>query len=664
MKEKDAMNKREAQLSGYRPSIYVKLRERPGVTDNPKNYIDDVFEKISDHLEREQDRDKWRQLKFAFQGLTIRRLFRSVPPERIQELSSHAGLMDKQYAESNPPNLLRYHVVDFPQELLAAGTSRLVNSLLQSGLVENAYFNPPSTEPSGVLDHDTEARMQIYLDSARRGIDALAAWNHPGGRGQDQFLIDFERGWNLSHPDLPQNIPAPTPPIPSTEVTTIQHGTGVLGIICSLDTDATRLAALAASPGGADRVGCIGIAHQISRVEVASYWDRERPDVLLEAVDRLPLGSVLLLEAQFMEHPNEPETTGLNELPIEKLPAEFDVIRLATALGVVVVAAAGNGDKDLDRFLTADSGAILVAAGEFNGGGWRKEVQSNFGVVRVHCFAGGNARTINSDPAAVARYFNMTGTSAAAAVIAGTALSIQGMLYARFFSRIDGQGMRSILRSPTLGTAPLTTIDQGRIKNMPDLRRFVQALPTLFPTPSIERPVDLYLRDFEGDSGAPSELSSTQNITLSPDILVSENNGTFQADQPYVIRRGNSYGIRLHVLNRGVLASVAAIGHIYLWTDADPANRLSQLGSVVISPVPPNGAIETIDLVWPLDNADAPAAGTYYIVGLIVDDQELPDPIRAVIEQMLRVNNFNLLRQRVRRINNLAVHRVQILDHA
>ena len=61
------------------------------------------------------------------------------------------------------------------------------------------------------------------------------------------------------------------------------------------------------------------------------------------------------------------------DLPLESDIAVFDAVRLATALGVVVVEAAGNGGHDLDAFADPaglplflasfrDSGAILVAS--------------------------------------------------------------------------------------------------------------------------------------------------------------------------------------------------------------------------------------------------------------------------------------------------------------
>jgi hypothetical protein len=99
------------------------------------------------------------------------------------------------------------------------------------------------------------------------------------------------------------------------------------------------------------------VAPKLRSVNVASYHGSTRSNDMLAAIDRLPLGGVLLVEAQLL---------GLNvrektwpPLPIETLDADFDAIRLATALGITVVEAAGNGRTDLDVFEDADGRRVF-----------------------------------------------------------------------------------------------------------------------------------------------------------------------------------------------------------------------------------------------------------------------------------------------------------------
>ena len=117
---------------------------------------------------------------------------------------------------------------------------------------------------------------------------------------------------------------------------------------------------------------CIGIAHEVTHPKAVSplpddYSMEDRETAIFQAIDHLdndPLsGGVLLLELQLNE---------LRLLPVEVEPATFEAIRLATALGIVVVEAAGNGALDLDADpdaiagLIDDSGAIMVGGSTTN----------------------------------------------------------------------------------------------------------------------------------------------------------------------------------------------------------------------------------------------------------------------------------------------------------
>jgi len=85
---------------------------------------------------------------------------------------------------------------------------------------------------------------------------------------------------------------------------------------------------------------------------VTSHWDAASSssgnlaDAIAGALLTLQVGDVLLLEIQ----------KGL--LPTETDVADLDAIRLAVALGIVVVEAAGNGSFDLDSY--TDGGGKFV----------------------------------------------------------------------------------------------------------------------------------------------------------------------------------------------------------------------------------------------------------------------------------------------------------------
>lgn len=68
-----------------------------------------------------------------------------------------------------------------------------------------------------------------------------------------------------------------------------------------------------------------------------------RTDAIVAAASAMSFADVLLLESQT-------NYGGLSLVPCEAEPAVFDAIRLATALGIVVVEAGGNGGNDLDAY--------------------------------------------------------------------------------------------------------------------------------------------------------------------------------------------------------------------------------------------------------------------------------------------------------------------------
>jgi serine protease len=86
--------------------------------------------------------------------------------------------------------------------------------------------------------------------------------------------------------------------------------------------------------------GAWGIVPNIGDVNVVSYNGSTRADAIIAAIGNMVFGDVLLLEAQVTV--DEANLLG----PIEAYDAEFDAIRLTTALGMIVVEAGGNGTNN------------------------------------------------------------------------------------------------------------------------------------------------------------------------------------------------------------------------------------------------------------------------------------------------------------------------------
>jgi hypothetical protein len=324
----------------------------------------------------------------------------------------------------------------------------------------------------------------MYLGPAPDGIDAEFAWTKPGGDGQgvDLKFVDVEQGWNLMHEDLPRDIQL----IHGVNQGDFAHGTAVLGIVVANDNDK----------------GCVGIIPHLRTKMVSSIWPDSHasfPDwynAILAAINNLDLGDVLLLELQVDAEGYYPTRLGGQEglaryvrLPVEVEYPLFDLIQTATARGIVVVEAAGNGELDLDAFdpyaaphWGKDSGAIMVAAALVPAArsSYSRLTESNYGS-RIDCYAWGREICTLYDEDEPQKYVSDFGyTSGAAAIIAGAALAVQGFAKANRNRTLSPAELRRILSDPTTGTisanSTATKPNADRIGVMPDLRKIIDNL--------------------------------------------------------------------------------------------------------------------------------------------------------------------------------------------
>ena len=166
-------------------------------------------------------------------------------------------------------------------------------------------------------------------------------------------------------------------------------------------------------------------AREIAGVDVTSHSGSlaNVADAIVAALPTMDAGNVLLLEVQTVV-PAAP----VFGTPIELLDDAFEAIRLATALGVTVVEAGGNGSNDLDTVTNfggqqvlnpasadfRDSGAIIIGAASSAAPRTRLNF-SSFGP-RIDCFAWGeNVNTTSSNSAGSQTLYTTTfnGTSSA-----------------------------------------------------------------------------------------------------------------------------------------------------------------------------------------------------------------------------------------------------------
>ncbi len=280
----------------------------------------------------------------------------TLPKDKLNELKDKGNEKLKKWKGDEAPSLpdlALWYEVRLVQGTDTEAALALFQALPVLEIVEPA---PLMTEPPATGDYTS---LQGYLDSATSGVDAEYAWTVAGGTGAGITIYDVEYGWILNHEDLSkaQNIPYLLNPGDSAVLSSQHHGTAVLG-------------EMVADNNG---FGVTGIAYganiKLAPANTANLGWNVANAILLAANDGLP-GDIILIEQQT-------PVCGLGLYgPSEYETAVFQAIQTATAQGLVVVEAAGNGNGstgvNLDQSACGttfnrsvrDSGAIIVGAGK------------------------------------------------------------------------------------------------------------------------------------------------------------------------------------------------------------------------------------------------------------------------------------------------------------
>lgn len=588
----------------------------------------------------------WSALAAQFEGITLEPLL-TIRPEQFSALAERAHALDPSFRAAN---LGAYFAVNLP---LGTDPEELVRALLQWDSVAIAYVEPPPVEPPLVLpSDDPRFANQGYLDPAPDGIDAEYAWTFAGGDGAGQALVDMEWGWTFNHEDLAAHG---ITLISGLNHSYFFHGTGVLGEIAAVD----------------NALGCVGITPALASIRCVGQhregggYSTAQP--ILDAIAVMQFGDVLLLEAQT-------NLFGYNLVPVEIEPAVFDVIQLATSLGIVVVEAGGNGGIDLDTVVNPagqqifnraspdfhDSGAIIVGAASATAPHARLGF-SCYGS-RIDCYGWGESvDTLSSDATNTATDLYTTGfngTSSASPIVTGAALAVQGLMQAASGGRLAPWQLRMILSDPANGTSSKDpAVD--RIGVMPNLRAIIDGM-VLNLSP------DIYLRDFVGDNG-DAHLGA---IASSPDIIlrqaaVADPQAAFGAGSGtendvtlgYEAESGQDNFVYVRVRNRGGTAAANVTATVY-W--APPSTLLTPdlwtlLGATTLPSVP-TGDLLTVSspITWPA--AAIPAPGHYCFISILNTPRD-PGPTPA---DLMDWNNFTTF---IRNNNNVTWRNFNVVNN-
>lgn len=480
-----------------------------------------------------------------------------------------------------PPlhSLASYWRLDLRQhpDLVEEAVARL-NSLPEVGL---AYRELAATDPQDSANGLLFSEDQGYLGDAPTGISASWARERlppipQENRGEPNeppskklTLCDLEQAWNLDHKDLKDLVVGPLFGLNRAQADNSlgHHGTAVLGQLAAAGSD----------------FGVQGVAAGRCRFVVTSHYNQDGSNghvakaIARALVQPLEKGDILLIEVQ------------RGKLPAEVDEADFNAIRLATSLGIIVVEAAGNGGFDLDAYSDPatgrslrrgdprfqDSGAILVGAARA-GLPHDRAPFSNYGS-RLDCFGRGEAVTTcgygDLAGTGVTDFYTnrFSGTSSASPIIAGAAALLQSLHETHTGERLKPQAMREILADPTTGTRQGPNVP-GNIGVMPDLKAIVRDRLQLVP--------NVYLRRSIGDDGAPP--APGDEISSSPDIFVWPNGpketsarwgeGSQRENTPAPggpIKAGYPNNLYIRLRNRGL-----GVGDAHVQLFASPAATL------------------------------------------------------------------------------------------
>ena len=319
---------------------------------------------------------------------------------------------------------------------------------------------------------------QTYLNS-NPGVNMTYAWNL-GYFGQNIKVRDVEYGFNKNHEEFNDiNIVlAPGMTVhPDCTIAYTEHGTATMGVVFAQNSS----------------YGVTGLAHGLSDVVLFPEWTVEfgynRNYTVGQAINLCNRGDLLVLEMQAYGATG----SGNDFVPAEYNAVLWDLTKAATDAGIVVVAAAGNGNQNLDDsqysayMSKGNSGAIIVGAGSSNVNHSR-ESYSTYGS-RVDIQGWGNAvytsgyivlPSLGNDFNQT--YSNFSGTSSATALISGCVAVLQSYYFSHTNNYLTGPQINQILKSTGL---PQGTSVSGNIGPLPNMENAINYVDTILDVEQI-----------------------------------------------------------------------------------------------------------------------------------------------------------------------------------
>lgn len=427
----------------------------------------------------------------------VRGGYADFPAEQLEQWKKNA----EKYWNEQLPDLRSFYSVEIDSPANDRAIFKRYQMLKTLGSVKSVDVVEDAIPAQ--LETPSFVSSQGYLNNDDNGIYARQARNIAGGRGNGIKIVDFEGAWNSNHEDFPALFYDSGNHNTGLNGAWLSHGTAVMGILGAVDND----------------LGVVGIADQ-ANFGVQSNVGEPYGELITRAAMQAGPGGVVVIEFQFGQFDYTPVCNcGLAQcgfVALEYQGGAYNAIKQAVGNGVIVVEAGGNGSVDFDAPSLSDkfdrdvrdSGAIVVGAGLSQ----KRAPQcfTNYGErVDVHGWGDsvatlGFGSAYSGDGTDNQNYtLNFSGTSSAAAIVAGAVASIQGIVKAHGLPALTPSEMRELL---TNTATPQIEELERKIGGLPNI---MQAIKELDLTPRVGfLPVIIDMLIMEPEASEPPEPTS------------------------------------------------------------------------------------------------------------------------------------------------------------
>ncbi|HGJ5875661.1 MAG TPA: S8 family serine peptidase [Arsenophonus sp.] len=203
--------------------------------------------------------------------------------------------------------------------------------------------------------NDTETpdftKLQEYKLSKGQfwtGIDMEYTWSL-GVTGKGIHIADIEAAFNYQHINLKRDSFIPLVVSDDVGEHEINHGTAVAGVMYAQDIG----------------FGVKGIIHDADALYGISVIPYDAADVIIKGLQHFRTGDIFIHELPIYAKPDDKAT----QVPADYCKSVWDITKIATDAGIIIIAAAGNDGENLDDDYYAeyrnrgDNGAIRVGGG-------------------------------------------------------------------------------------------------------------------------------------------------------------------------------------------------------------------------------------------------------------------------------------------------------------